>query len=595
MKKILFIILILVLLWYAPGLQARPAGDKGSRSADSIEDIENQIRAILDKVSPSLVKVIAENGRKYVASGIALEDGLVITSALVTRQPFARLAVETTRGERIAARVAGQDDRSGLTLLRLGKGKLPALPTAAPAQVGNWVALVGLFYEKFPAISQGIVSSLGENELILNAPVAPGAAGGAVVNRNGELLGVIRGSVGFSFSPDLTFKDHSASIKVSGRRSESGGLCYAIPIAPVRRLAEQMKTSGKIIPGWLGIVFSADTNQVQETYPGSPAAKAGVVGGDRIVKLAGKQVANWHEIVSALAFRFAGDKVDVTVSRGNKTLRLEAVLGDRGRIVPPEPPRHLTVPEIPGLPELADRLGELPDLSDLDSPLPRVRNYVIEFGGARQLGVDVIDITADLGEKFAVREGYGLLVSRVTADSAAGRGGLKAGDVIVRANDSPLRSAVDLRRSLDALQDGEAVLLAVYRDGRPRKFSLVPDRNEKRAWDVRRFTQQMESLKGHISDEAKAMLQDEIRKLKLAKETAGSGMQKEKQRTLNKAREEIQELALELKRLQAETDRLADEAGGKIAAELRMIQEELRRIEEQIRAGEGKEKGKGRD
>lgn len=595
MKKILFIILILVLLWYAPGLHAMPAGEERSRSADSIDDIESQIRAILDKVSPSLVKVIAENGRKYVASGIALEDGLVITSALVTRHPFAKLAVETTRGELIAARVAGQDDRSGLTLLRLQKGKLPTLPTAAPAQVGSWVALVGLFYEKFPAISQGIVSSLGENELILNAPVAPGAAGGAVVNRNGELLGVIRGSVGFSFTPDLTFKDHSASIKVSGRRSESGGLCYAIPIAPVRRLAEKMKTSGKIIPGWLGIVFIEDTNQVQEAYPGSPAARAGIAGGDRIVKLAGKQVANWQEIVSALAFRFAGDKVDVTVSRGNKSLRLDVVLGDRSRIVPPEPPRPFTVPEVPGLPELADRLGEMPDLSDLDSALPRVRNYVIEFSGARQLGVDVIDITADLGEKFAVREGYGLLVSRVAEGSAAGKGGLKAGDVIVRANDSPLRSAADLRRALDALQDREAVLLAVYRDGQPRKFSLVPDKNEKRVWDVRHFAQKMENLKGRISDEAKAMLQEEILKLKLAKDKTLTKLQKEKQLSLKKAREESRDLAIELKRLQAETNRLTDEAGKKIAAELRMIQDELRKIEEKIRAEEEGEKGKERD
>ncbi len=595
MKKILFIILILVLLWYAPELHAVPRGEEHGRSDDSIDNIENQIRAILEKVAPSLVKVIAENGRKYVASGIALEDGLVITSALVTKRPFAKLAVETTKGELITARVAGQDDRSGLTLLRLDKRKLPTLPLAGPAEVGNWVALVGLFYEKFPAISQGIVSRLGENELILNAPVAPGAAGGAVVNKNGELLGIIRGSVGFSFSPDLTFKDQSASIVVRGDRSRGDSLCYAIPIAPVRRLAEKLKSTGKIVPGWLGIVFSEDTNLVQETSPGSPAAKAGIAGGDRLVKLAGKPVANWHDIVSALAFRFAGDKVDVTVSRGNQALRLDVVLGERGRIVPPEPPRPITIPEIPDLPEWFERLGELPELADLDSALPKVRNYVIEFSGSRQLGVDVIDITADLGEKFAVREGYGLLVSRIVEGSAAGKGGLKAGDVIVRANDSPLRSAADLRRALDALQDKEAVLLSVYRDGQPRKFSLVPDKSEKRVWDVRGFTQKMENLKGHISDEAKVMLQDEIRKLKLAKEKALTELQKEKQHSLKKAREESRDLTIELKRLQAETNRLTDEAGKKIAEELRMIQEELRRIQEKIRAEEEGKKGKERD
>ena len=604
MKKILFFILIMLLLWYAPTLRAVPQGggrapygnaDSQGDGPDSISDIENQIRVILDKVSPSLVKVIAENGRKYVASGIALEDGLVITSAQVTKYPFAKLTVETTKGELIAARVAGQDDRSGLTLLRLEKKKLPTLPLAGPAEVGNWVALIGLFYEKFPAISQGIVSSRGENELILNAAVAPGAAGGAVVNKNGELLGVIRGSVGFSFTPDLTFKDNSVSIVVSGRRSKSGGLCYAIPIAPVRRMAEKIKTDGKIIPGWLGVALIEDTNQVQETYPGSPAAKAGIAGGDRIIKLAGKQVANWHDIVSALAFRFAGDKVDITLRRANRTLRLDVKLADRSRGVAPEPPRHIIVPEIPGFPDLAEQLDELPDLSDLDSSLPKVRDYVIEFSGARQLGIDVIDITADLGEKFAVKEGYGLLVSRVTSGSAASQGGLKAGDIIVRANDRPLHSSRDLRRTLNALQDKEAVLLAIYRDGQLRKFSLVPDKNNKLAWDARRFMQKMENLKGHISDEAKAMLQEEILNLKLAKEKAFDGLQKEKQLSLKKAREQSRDLALELKRLQTEKNKLSEAARKKFSAELRMIQEELRKIEEQIRCEEERDKGNDRD
>jgi S1-C subfamily serine protease len=580
MKKILFLLLILVLLGSSPAAAA----------PDQADDVEGRARAVLERVTPSLVKVIAENGKRYVASGIALGGGLVVTSTLVTKRPFASIGVETAKGEFIAARVAGQEDRSGLTLLRLERKGPPPLSEAAAPEVGSWVALVGLFYDKFPAISQGIVSSLGENELIVNAPVAPGSSGGAVVDRDGRLVGVIRGSVGFSFTPDLTFKDHSTTIVVSGSRSQGNSLCYAIPAAQVRRTADKLLRDGRIAPGWMGAIFVEATNEVQGIYKSSPAAKAGILRGDRIVKLAGRPVADWQEIVSALAFRFAGDTIDVTVNRGGKALPLAVVLAERRLPAPPEPPKPVPVPELADFPGLAERLAELPDLSELDSTLPQVRHYVIELGGARQLGVDVMEITADLGRKFAVKEGYGLLVSSVMPGSAAATAGLKAGDVMVRANESPLRTTNDLRRALGALKDKESVLLVLYRDGQQRRFSIVPDRGGKLAWDIRRFSQKVGELQDNASDETRAMLLEELRKLKQLRETEFAEQQKDRQLLLRKAREESRMLVRELQRLQAEKDRLSDAAQQGYAAKLQAIQQELRRIEEMIKA---EEKGKG--
>jgi serine protease Do len=606
MKKLIFCMLMLA--WIACGAQAAPQGDGGNRPADKIDSMENEIRVVLDRVSPSLVKVVAENARKYVATGIALENGLVITSALVTRHPFEKITVVTIKGETIAARIAGQDDRSGLTLLRLDKKGLRPLPQARQAEVGNWVALVGLFYDRFPAIFQGLVSSLSENELILNAPVAPGAAGGAVVNKKGELLGIILGSVGFSFTPDLTFKDHSAAIVVSGSRSDSGGLCYAIPVEQVRRIADKLKGGGKIIPGWLGVVFDSDSNLVQEIYQQSPAARAGIAGGDRIEELAGKPIASFRDIAAALQFRYAGDKVSITVSRAGKPKRLSVELAERHDRAPLPPglelaERHLRVPLPPSaalpappalaeiyendLPNLAEQLAEMPGMLELETGLPRVRNYVIEFNGARQLGVDVMEITADLGRKFEVSEGYGLLVSRVNKGSAAGKAGLQAGDVIVRANGSATRSSSDLRQALNSLKEKEAVLLELYRDGRPRKFQLVPDRNEKMTWDVRRFSQKVENLKDNISDEAEQIYKDEIRKMQQSKETVLAEIQKQKQSSLLKIRDESRKLALELKMLQEEKNKLGTAARNRYAEELKRIQEELRKVQEKIKAEEG--------
>lgn len=599
MKKILFVAVILLLLWSTPGLHAHPQENVRERPGERIDDIENEIRLVLDRVSPSLVKVVAENGRRYVATGIALEGGLVITSALVTERPFEKLSVETVKGESIAARVAGQDARSGLALLRLDRKSLPPLPQSGQAGVGNWVALVGLFYDRFPAIFQGIISSLSDNELILNAPVAPGAVGGAVVNKKGELLGIIRGSVGFSFTPDYTFRDHSAAIVVSGSRSGSESLCYAIPAAQVRRIADKLNSQGKVVPGWLGISVGGDSNLVYEVQRGSPAERAGIARNDRIEEIAGKRIATFRDIAAALEFRLAGDRIRLALSRAGKPLLLNVELGERPADVP-QVRAVAEIPEPPGFPEgdlprLAAELAEIPELDILGGSLPRVRNYVINLAGSRQLGIDVMEITSDLGRKFAVREEYGLLVSRVNENSSAKKAGLLAGDVIVRANGLPVRNAADLHRTLNKLKDKEAVLLELYRDGQARRFSLVPDRNERQALDIRRFSQKIEGLKDNIDGVAKVMYQREIEKMLQSKEKILAELQKEKQLSLKRIQEQSQKLAAELKKLQLEKEKLAGAARRKYAEELDRIQEEIRAIQERIRreSEEGSARGNG--
>lgn len=588
MKKAIFILLMLA--WIACGAQA----------PDKIDIMENEIRIVLDKVSPSLVKVVAENHNKYVATGIALEKGLVITTALVTRHAFEKIFVETVNGEAIAAKIAGQDDRSGLTLLRLEKKALRPLPPAGNAEVGNWVALVGLFYDRFPAIFQGIVSSLSENELLLNAPVAPGAAGGAVVNKKGELLGIIRGSVGFSFAPDLTFKDHSAAIVISGSKSTSGRLCYAIPLAQVRRIADKLKNGEKLIPGWLGITVDSDSNQVLDTNKGSPAARSGIVVGDRVEEISGRSIAIFRDIAAALQYRYAGEKVVVKINRGGKKMRLDVTLGERldekKLILKQEAlerrSREPLPPSAPGTPveidesdlsRIAEQLAEAPDMFETESGLPMVRNYVIEFSGARQLGVDIMEITADLSRKFGVSEGYGLMVSRVNPGSAAAKAGLLAGDVIVRAKGEAVRSPSELRRTLNALKEKETVLIELYRDGSLRKFQLVPDRSDQMTWDIKRFTQKVENLKSQIGDEAEMIYRDEIRKMQQSREKTLGELQRHRELSLQKLRDESDKLAAVLKKLSAEKEMLGSELQKKYAEELKKIQEELKKLQEKIK------------
>lgn len=566
MKKILFLMLIFVLLIYS------------AAAADKIDTIENEIKNVLQRVSPSLVKVVSENAKKYVATGIALEDGLIITTSLITNRPYEKLYVEDIHGLRMTAVLAGQDNRSGLTLLRL-KQKGPRQLSQAPhAAVGDWVALVGLFYNRFPAIYQGIVSSRSDAELILNAPVAPGSAGGAVVNKKGELLGIIRGSIGFSNAPEYTFRDHSAMIVVGGSKNESGGLCYALPIEKVKRLAAKMKTSGKIVYGWLGISVDGESNFIRSVENDSPAQKAGIARGDRIEEIAGRPITRFYDIVTALQFGLVGDKVKITVNRSGKPLRLEAVLAERPAPPLPEAPEP---PQNP-LPQWAERLAEIPELPDLEMTLPGVKKYVIELGGARQLGIDIMEMTAELSRKLLVKEGYGLLVSRVNESSAAKKAGLTAGDVLIRANGRECRTALDLRQAIKSLPDKEALQLELYRDGRLRKFSIIPDKKESLAWEMEKFSEKMQNLREHIRSEVKMVRPDDIDQLRQAREKAETALQQQKEQALLQFRSQGEKLAEELRKLELEKNRLNSELKKKYADQLRRITAEIKKLQDEI-------------
>jgi S1-C subfamily serine protease len=579
MKKTLFILLLLLLTVFTVA------------AAEKIDTIENEIKIVLNQVSPSLVKVVAENAKKYVATGIALENELIITTSLVTSHPFDKIYVEDINGTKIKATIAGQDNRSGLTLLRLSQKGPRQLPQARQAAVGDWVALIGLFYNRFPAISQGIISNCSEAELILNAPVAPGSAGGAVVNKKGELLGIIRGSVGFSYAPEYTFKDHSAMIVVSGSKNESGSLCYALPIEKVKRIAEKLKTSGKIAYGWLGISVNGDSNLIQAVEKDSPAQKAGIAKGDQIEEISGKPIASFRDIAAALQDKQAGENISIQFKRSGKSLRHEVELGERpDNALPPVTvvafPYFPETPEPPEseFPALTEQLAEIPELPNLEMNLPRGRNYVIEFGGARQLGIDVMEITSDLGQKFGIKEGYGLMISRISDSSAAKKAGFKAGDTIVRANSRECRTAFDLMNVMKALQDKEAVQLELYRDGQLRKFSIIPDKKESINWDMKNFSEKIRNLKEVIRREAKIANTDKISQLRQAREKAEIELRKQKEQAMFQFQLQSKQLAKEIHRLEAEKSKISIELKIKYAEQLRKIQEEIKQIQENIQA-----------
>jgi serine protease Do len=575
MKKAIFLLLLLLLLTVV-----------SAATAEKIDSMENEIKTVLNQVSPSLVKVVSENGKKYVATGIALENELIVTSSLITSHPFTKIYVEDINGVKINAAIIGQDSRSGLTLLRLSQKGPRQLPQARQAAVGDWVALIGLFYDRFPAISQGIVSSRSETELILNAPVAPGSAGGAVVNKKGELLGIIRGSVGFSYAPEYTFKDHSAMIVVSGSKNESGSLCYALPIEKARRIVEKLKTSGKITYGWLGISVNGDSSFIQDVEKDSPAQRAGIAKGDLIEEISGRPIVSFRDIAAALNDKQAGEKIAIQLKRSGKSLRLDVELGERKDGVPyplafiDEDFNEPAWPDLPQLPELSEH-SEFPGL---EMVLPKIQSYLVDFGGARQLGIDIMEITPELSQKLAVKEDFGLLISRISESSVAKKAGLKVGDTLVRANGHECRTAADLRNVMKLLKDGEAVRLELYRDGQLKNFSIIPGKREATSWDMKKFSEKMQNLKDSIRSEAQIANTDKLHQLRQVREKAESELRRQREQAMLQFQQQSKKLADEIHALEAEKSKINVAIKNKYAEQLRKIQEEIRKIQENIKA-----------
>lgn len=581
MKKTVFLLLLLLLSAAVP-----------VAAAEKIDTIENEIKVILKRVSPSLVKVVSENGKRYVATGIALGNELIVTSSLITRHPFEKIYVEDIHGVKITTAIVGQDDRSGLTVLRLSQKGPRQLPQARQAAVGDWVALIGLFYDRFPAISQGIISSRSEAALIVNAPVAPGSAGGAIVNKKGELLGIIRGSVGFSYAPEYTFKDHSAMIVVSGSKNESGNLCYALPIEKAMRIVNKLKISGKITYGWLGISVNGDSSIIQGVEKDSPAQKAGLVKGDQIEEISGRPIASFQDIAATLLDKQAGEKIAIQFKRSGKPLHLDVELGERKEAVPyplviqDEDFGEPAWPELPPLPELIGRS----ELAGMEMVLPKNQSYLIELGGAHRLGIDIMEITAELSRKFAVKEDFGLLISQLSEPSAAKKAGLKVGDILVRANGHECRTAIDLGNVMKFLKDGEALRLELYRDGQLKNFSIIPDKKETVPWDMKKFSEKMQTLRNSIRSEAKTAQSDKLTQLRQVREKAETELRMQKEQALLQFQMQSKKISEEIRKFESEKSKINADLKKNYSEQLRKIGEEIKKIQESIQAELAKEK-----
>ena len=453
----------------APSFGSETAGAKG---------IEPNITDIAKKVFPSVVRVEVQNHMRRVATGVVVEKGgYIVTTALISPREE-KITITTSEGKNIEAEFLGFDTETQLALLRAKDADLPAiaLGRAGDLAPGSWICVVGVSPERTATVTQGIVSSVAEDKLRLNVWVTPGSSGGPVVDASGRMVGLLRGIYIEEKPVVFQFRDReqagSGVVFSSRAEAPSSGMALAVPVDIVKDISAQIKDKGKVERGWLGVQIGLNENGqtfIGPVDPDSPAELAKIVEGDVVLKIGDRDVTTPNVLSAEIRKRKPGQDVTLKVERDGKPMDIKVKLGEfpeneafremelrfPGIFGPDMPPLSAQAPKL-ALPGMAAR-------SDAPRPLaPKTQEW--SFETRKSIGLYGRELNPELAAYFGVKEGMGLLVSKLDEGGPAEKAKLRVGDVIIRADGKRVESANDLIDLVLAKPKGSKIKLEILRD-----------------------------------------------------------------------------------------------------------------------------------
>jgi len=512
MKRLLFTLfvwsfVVQVLPVYAQGIDARG----------------NDVKQILKIVSPSIVKVVFENEKRNFSSGVAIDPNHVVSSIFITQFPAETIYIQDVQGKNFPAKLVGKDEESQLILLSIKERALTPIARAKKCEAGDWAALVGTFYKQFPGVLQGIVSSSSDDELFLNAPSVPGSSGGAVINKKGELLGIIIGRFGFAMSPDYIFRDASSELHIQGIRNKNQDLCIAIPSGKAFEISEELKKYGKVRRAWMGVQFNCNINGVfiSDVTRKSPAEKADIRRNDEILRINGKNVSGIEDILTITRVLKPDQVIKVDLRRGDEKKSIAVTLGEA------KPKNFNNV--YPGSGENAYFPW------DSIESIPHIENYVFNISGSKTLGIEVISLNPELARELNIPNGTGVMISKVNKDTAADKAGFRPSDVITKIGNTVIKDISDLRKMVNSSPANKPINVEFNRKGKVTIVKVTPDKNVK-----------LDEILENIKDKMQDVKQYKIKTTTEKQQPGESKQQKE----LEKYKNEIEKMRKEQIELQ---------------------------------------------
>jgi serine protease DegQ len=267
-------------------------------------------------------------------SGVIMSpQGHILTNNHVI-QGAGAIEVALADGRQATAKVIGTDPDTDLAVLQIDLRDLPTITLghSEEANVGDVVLAIGNPFGVGQTVTMGIISALGRNSVGINtyenfiqtdAAVNPGNSGGALVDANGNLLGI-----------------NSAIYSQNGG---SLGIGFAIPVSTIKMVMEAIITDGQVVRGYLGISPEDITEEMAESFNikqtkgsivaavvrGGPADQAGVKPGDICIAIDGKAFSNSREMMNQIAQLKPNSKAKLTLVRQSNEMQLDIVVGKR--------------------------------------------------------------------------------------------------------------------------------------------------------------------------------------------------------------------------------------------------------------------------
>ena len=405
-----------------------------------------------------------EQGQGRSSQATALGSGFIIDSSgyIVTNNHVIagaeQIEVILHDDTRLPATLIGTDDKTDLALLKVESDTpLPAVGwgNSDKLRVGDWVLAIGNPFGLGGTVTAGIVSARGRNInagpyddfIQTDASINRGNSGGPMFDSEGNVVGV-----------------NTAIFSPSGGNI---GIGFAVPSSMAEPVVAQLKATGRVTRGWLGVSIQTVTEEIAEglglkeptgalvaqVQPDGPAAKADLEQGDVVLRFDGKKIGEMRDLPRVVAQTEVGRTVSVEILRGGKERTVSVTVAE---------------------------MNDPVQVSTQSDPAPKPGKDDSDIAG---LGMKVAPLDAAMRQGLGLAaDAKGMVIASVDPNGPAAEKGLRQGDVITEAERQAVTSAEDLRAAVESAgkEGRKAVLLLVDRANQPLFVAIRIDEGKAR-------------------------------------------------------------------------------------------------------------------
>ena len=368
--------------------------------------------------------------QRSLGSGFIInKDGYIVTNNHVVENAD-KIEVILKDEKEFDAEIVGRDVNTDLALIKIKPDRdLPVLlfGDSDALKVGQWVVAIGSPFGLEHTVTAGIVSAKGrvigsgpyDDFIQTDASINPGNSKKPLINMQGKVVGI------------------NTAIIAGG-----SGIGFAIPINLAKNIVNQLKTSGEVIRGWLGVGIQDISKQVAEYYgiksekgvlvtevfPDDPADKAGIEPQDIILSINGIEVGTSREITSMIADLGVGETVKIKALRNGKTRTFSVKIAKREET--------------------------------------RISARSTRKEKQTELGISVENVTPEIARRFNLKNAKGVIVSAVEPDSKANEAGVRKLDIIKEINHKSIATVSDLNKVISEIKKDEPIRMFIWRTNR---------------------------------------------------------------------------------------------------------------------------------